>query len=502
MRVSDIELKPHQISPVKMLKKQRGLILFHSTGSGKTITALVSMMQFDKEIIIIGPRSSQKAFNDDIKKLKMNDDNISFYTYTKIKKLVNDNHDILDGKCVILDEAHNIRNETANNLRLIFALEFSYKILLLTATPIINYPNELSVLINIINNKHILPTDRKTFTSGYYDTINKTIKNKDTLLKKLKNCISYYDHREDSKYYPSSTTKYLEVNMNDEQLEEYKYYIKKFLIDEVMGSNIYNIDFENINIRKKNFFLSGTRQLSNTIDGNHTFPKIQSMYKLIKKGKFPCIIYSNYLKNGVMSLVPLFEKSNLTYQVITGNTNNDKINQVVNSYNRGKYDILMLTSAGSESLDLKNTRQIHIMEPHWNESRITQVIGRAIRYKSHYALPNDERNVKIYRWISVFPTKINNISADQHLMEISKSKHEILESIIEVIKEGSIENQTYSQHTQQKQQKQQKQQRQRKQKYTKHIRQMFGGYSYISLYTSNKSKYISLSQQTRKHLWL
>ena len=61
------------------------------------------------------------------------------------------------------------------------------------------------------------------------------------------------------------------------------------------------------------------------------------------------------------------------------------MNYIVNNYNEGKYKVLLLSSAGSESLDLKNTRQIHIMEPYWNEGKIIQVIGRAIRYKSHDA---------------------------------------------------------------------------------------------------------------------
>ena len=32
----------------------------------------------------------------------------------------------------------------------------------------------------------------------------------------------------------------------------------------------------------------------------------------------------------------------------------------------------MISSAGTEGLDLKNIRQIHIMEPYWNEIRIKQ----------------------------------------------------------------------------------------------------------------------------------
>lgn len=76
-----VQLKSHQKIPIKFMKKNRGLILYHSTGSGKTLTALYSMYQFDNDIIIIGPKSSQKAFYDDIKKAKLSESRVTFYTY-------------------------------------------------------------------------------------------------------------------------------------------------------------------------------------------------------------------------------------------------------------------------------------------------------------------------------------------------------------------------------------------------------------------------------------
>jgi hypothetical protein len=80
------------------------------------------------------------------------------------------------------------------------------------------------------------------------------------------------------------------------------------------------------------------------------------------------------------------------------------------------------------------------MEPHWNEAKIKQVIGRAIRYKSHNLLPENCRHVDIYRWASVFPETIGNQSADQYLMEISKRKDDIFERFKDIIIKSSINN--------------------------------------------------------------
>ena len=44
---------------------------------------------------------------------------------------------------------------------------------------------------------------------------------------------------------------------------------------------------------------------------------------------------------------------------------------------------MIISSAGAEGISLTGVRQVHIMEPYWNVSRLDQVIGRAVRYCSH-----------------------------------------------------------------------------------------------------------------------
>jgi len=441
-----LELKPHQIIPIKFLKNHRALILYHTTGSGKTITALKCMLQFKRDIIVIGPKSSEKAFHDDAVKFGLDEQRIKFYSFQKIKLLLEDNLDIMNDCCVIVDEAHNLRNETTNNLTVITALGMAYRILLLTATPVINYPNDLAVLINIVNGEDVMPTDPSIFNNMYYNEEEVRLINTDILAKKLNNAISYHRTITRNSDFPSSETIFREVEMNQIQLEQYAEYIKKYLYDkDVVRINptvteIYNVDFSLFNRKKKNFFLSATRQLSNTVDGNPDFPKITQIMDVIRKGPFPAVVYSNYLKNGIHALAIWFEKENIRYKTITGSTNSAKLSNVVERYNNGDFDVLLISSAGSESLDLKNTRQIHIMEPHWNESRIQQVIGRSIRYRSHSKLPKEERNVMIYRWISIFPDPIINISADQHLVELSKKKQEMFKLYDQLIIDHSIEN--------------------------------------------------------------
>jgi hypothetical protein len=64
--------------------------------------------------------------------------------------------------------------------------------------------------------------------------------------------------------------------------------------------------------------------------------------------------------------------------------------------------VFCITAAGAEGLSLRNVRAVHIMEPYWNEVRVRQVKGRAIRIGSHLDLAPEDRNVSIYTYVSVF----------------------------------------------------------------------------------------------------
>jgi superfamily II DNA or RNA helicase len=68
-----------------------------------------------------------------------------------------------------------------------------------------------------------------------------------------------------------------------------------------------------------------------------------------------------------------------------------------------KLQLLLVNKIAAEGLDLHGVRHIHILEPFWNYARIEQVIGRGVRYKSHDAFPEAEKNVQPYIYLSDYP---------------------------------------------------------------------------------------------------
>jgi hypothetical protein len=116
-----------------------------------------------------------------------------------------------------------------------------------------------------------------------------------------------------------------------------------------------------------------------------------------------------------------------------------------NENKHGKYiKIILVTASGAEGLDLKNIRQIHIMEPYWNQMRIEQVIGRGVRRNSHIALPANERNVEIFRYFSIFPknnVKLSKdkITTDEHIEQLSLKKQNIINEVLQIFKECALD---------------------------------------------------------------
>jgi hypothetical protein len=97
---------------------------------------------------------------------------------------------------------------------------------------------------------------------------------------------------------------------------------------------------------------------------------------------------------------------------------------------------LLVSSAGGEGLDLKGARGVHILEPHFNDEKINQVIGRAARYKSHANLPEEDRNVQVYKYQSKFPKnwlgqEDKRPTADQYLYNLSERKSDLNNKFLE-----------------------------------------------------------------------
>ena len=140
------------------------------------------------------------------------------------------------------------------------------------------------------------------------------------------------------------------------------------------------------------------------------------------------------------------------YIMLTGNKNLSKIepNKVVEIFNNknNKYGedvkIIIGTRVTGEGIDFKRIRQVHIIEPWYNMSRMEQVIGRAVRTCSHQDLPQEERNVEIFHYASMYPKTLSKKiketeTIDERYYRISENKDILIKIIERILKKNAID---------------------------------------------------------------
>ena len=103
--------------------------------------------------------------------------------------------------------------------------------------------------------------------------------------------------------------------------------------------------------------------------------------------------------------------------------------------------VMIATRVAGQGVSLMNVRQVHILEPHWNEAKIKQAIGRASRVCSHGSLPLEDRIVDVFRYYSEYDTNqvSSFISTDNELSNISSRKNYLINKVEDLMREMSID---------------------------------------------------------------
>lgn len=194
--------------------------------------------------------------------------------------------------------------------------------------------------------------------------------------------------------------------------------------------------------------------------------KMVNMIFNIVKSKGPTVVYSNYVLMEGLEIFKIYLKyigfysymddmklrqGKIGYVEFHGGIDMEARKEGMKIYNNlnnkhGEYiKIILISPAGSEGLSLRNVRQVHIMEPYWNEVRITQMIGRGVRRCSHSDLSLDERHVEVYRYRSIRanlkPTDktFEKWTTDQYIEDLARSKDSLMQTFLDAMKEVAID---------------------------------------------------------------
>jgi len=424
---TDEKIKPldHQKKFIQQfaISNLRGVIAFHGVGSGKTLTAVISSYYFlrmypDRKVVVISPSALLFNFLAGMIQygLDIRDNRYKFFTYDKYLRKPFDT----TGALVIIDEAHNFRTEITKKIEIDShgdevevvktnkrgfklmhtATKNCYKLILLTGTAFVNGIYDIENLLSMVDNRP--PISNAT----YIDTIS----NPANLSSYFDYKISYYERGPDANF-PKTIDHYVDLYMSPREEEEYEK-MKKEGTPEAQARAL-KLDKE-ITPQKANSFYSAEQYASNTILNDRGInSKVEFVIsKIQEKPNEKFIIYSSFIHTGIDNIVSNLKKLNLPRTEMVFITGRESAKQKesakqafnymsIKNWQRGGGDnnirILFITKAGAEGVDTIECNNIILFDELWNDATSEQVIARAVRYKSHSNLPENERFVNIWR---------------------------------------------------------------------------------------------------------
>jgi len=516
----------------------KGILVYHRIGAGKTCTGIriAETWKKIKKIIVVLPASLKGNFRNELRTLcadnnylkadererlkkltphdteykkimeKSNariDEYYKIYSYNKFIELAQENKINLKNSILIIDEVQNMVSEGGTFYKQLYDLIHKapkdLRVVLLSATPMFDKPNEIALTMNLLRLENEMPTGKefnKMFisTKKRHGELEFKTKNMSLFKKYLKGYVSFF-RGAPAYVYPKLIIRYVNCVMSDFQYKAYKDVLErekeKFIQRNKIKNkkvhkrknylNDYNLTVKNL---PNNFFI-GTRIVSNVVFPNRIIGEngLESFkgskitkdlemystkfYKIINKvmrsyGKI--FIYSGFTEfGGIKSLCRVLDTFGFSdymktgsgkkrYAVWSGNETQQEKDEIRSVYNNPnnllgqKIKIFIGSSAAKEGLSLTAVRQVHILEPYWNQARLEQVIGRASRFCSHKDVDEEKRVCKVYIYIAVFPEdrpeaekKIYKESVDQHIHHLAEQKNKLIKEFEKAIIEASID---------------------------------------------------------------
>ena len=452
----EINLEKHQMDVARHMLTHRGLIAIHSVGSGKTLSAVTAINCVlskypNLKVTIITPLSLKGNFKDEMQKfgLDLNDlsiaSKIRIFSYEGFVNYFIKHPSECKNTFLIVDEAHNLRSEVKlsklnkieKGSRAYYIMKCAasaFKVLLLTATPIVNRPFDLRNLSMIIDGKEPETAESyKHFKNTVLESpqlfINEfrckvsvfsiDLTNNPDYPKRIDMPIEYITM--DSDYY----NKYRQIELK--KMEDFKY-------TSLVGSS--------------EMFYTSLRRAVNALDSEFS-PKVNAIFDFIMKeakaGR-KSVVYSNWKAAGMNLLRKRLDQKGVKnlYGYISGDLTEDQRKMFRDKINKGIAKILLISRAGGEGLNLKEIRNVIIMESNWNAATDEQIIGRAIRKFSHKNLPQQDQNVRVFRFMMIKPKSLKSEdeleSIDQVLYDIAyKKKQPEINQYLDYLKQASIE---------------------------------------------------------------
>jgi hypothetical protein len=195
--------------------------------------------------------------------------------------------------------------------------------------------------------------------------------------------------------------------------------------------------------------------------------KFSTVLRCIQESTGIVFVYSNFVRGGVLQFamtleehgykpaagLPVLEnpsgefkgQSPGKYAFLTSDMTSSQIRNLIRTIrspenmNGSLIRVVVASPLVSEGVDLQNVRQVHVLDPWYNMSRIEQIIGRGLRNCSHAGLPFEDQNCTIYLHVVRYADSAQETYDETAYRVFVEAKAKRIAAVRRILQESSID---------------------------------------------------------------
>jgi len=421
----------------------RAAIAVHGVGTGKTLLAVLAAecallnVSSVRKVVVIAPLSLVPNFYEALREYAPAlEEAYKVITYQDFERCYQD--ELVDAKSkllkdlkplharlradfgdavLVIDEAHNLRTEVTakpgKHLKgklpylAVLAGKYARRVLLLSATPVVNEPADLGNLLAIGRG------DGVPFSKAEMAAI---VSAPSALRKAAGRMLSFFTADRTgalAKEYPRVIEHDMHLFMSREQQRAY---------ERIEAGQLDGVELDSADPKA---FYTGLRQAVNLPDIGQKADAVADLVAALPRKEQRVIVYAQFIEFGIKTLQRALDKRGLGHASVVGSMSARAREAAKRSFDAREVEVMLLSAAGGTGLSFEGVRHFFLFEPTWTPAEETQAAGRANRYRSHAALPPADRTLTVHklRVSKRYPKTAGfDLSADDLLLELSAEK--------------------------------------------------------------------------------
>ena len=494
--MDNVRLLEIQKEAIKKFWKTGNLLVVLPTGTGKTVVALTIIQQFVNKLhdkfkcLIVVPANLRTNITQNIDKFKFRfnaqiiknvqqfldsyeNNNVFVVSYNFLRLhpelFVDKQWDLL-----ICDELHYAKNIATKNYKALFYVRANSKHMLgLTASPVANTPEEFFNIVALIaNDKSLITLGKNLVKYGYEPGVKpplwarilfgakpkpgKKIPIGFTDPEAFKRLFSPYVYIPDEYKVqqigkrPEIKSYVINVELTKFESKAYKYALKQLSPVDLWELKTGSISSSKLREIKNKIMAAQQTLLSPdyiykisidkdierskvTLSQFRPGSKIKVTAERLKQTGNKSIVYTSFVTFGARLANLYFNSVGIKSAEYSGHIKPEERQKIIDSFEHGDLQVICLTGAGQEGINLPSCKDIYFLNLPWHEEALRQVIGRALRVTSKNPYVN------VY-WI--FATINGKETIDHWMSKIIQRKALMRNVIFNLLKEDIAANVT------------------------------------------------------------